>query len=89
MKVGDYVLYNNYAWEVITKHKKGTFQIVRLHGNPASAWGNMEVSEGVCEVITKEVADVFIASQFPQEERWDTNWSDYRGIFYQTKRRSK
>jgi hypothetical protein len=68
MRVGDYVLYNNYAWEVVTKHKKGTFQIVRLHGNPESAWGNMEVSEGICEVITKEVADVFIASNFNQPQ---------------------
>jgi len=61
MKVGDYVLYNNHAWKVIVRHKKETYQISRL-GISREYWRDMEVSEGVCIVITKEVADVFIAS---------------------------
>lgn len=62
MQINDYVLYGDHAWKVFKKHKKGTFQIKRLSGNLLIYWGDMEVSEGVCEVITKEVADVFIAS---------------------------
>lgn len=61
MKVGDYVLYNNHAWKVIKRHKKGTYQISRL-GISHEYWRDMEVSKGICTVITKEVADVFIAS---------------------------
>jgi len=62
MKVGDYALHGNHAWKVFKKHKKGTFQIKRLSGNLLIYWGDIEVSEDLCVVITKEVADVFIAS---------------------------
>ena len=62
MKVGDYVLYSDHAWVIITKHKRGTYQIKRLGIENHKHWENMEVSEGLCTVITKEVADVFIAS---------------------------
>jgi len=65
MEVGGYVLYNNYAWKVVVKRKKGTYQISRL-GISHELWRDIEVSEGVCTVITKEVADVFIASNFNQ-----------------------
>jgi hypothetical protein len=37
------------------------------------------------EPLTKEVVDVFIASQFPKEERWNTGWADSRSIFNQLK----
>jgi hypothetical protein len=62
MQINDYVLYGNHAWKVFKKHKKGTFQIKRLSGSPLQYWGDMEMHENLCIVITKEVADVFIAS---------------------------
>ena len=63
MEVGDYVLYNNHAWKVIKRDRKGTYQISRLGASIISHeyWRDMEVSEGVCTVITKEVADILIA----------------------------
>jgi hypothetical protein len=61
MRVGDYVVYGGTAWRVIKRHIVGTYQIKTLYPLP-SCLDNIEVDEKDCGVITKEVADVFIAS---------------------------
>ena len=61
MEVGDYVLFEGTAWRVIKTHSRGTYQIQTR--SPLESWvNNAEVYEKYCYVITKEVADVFIAS---------------------------
>ena len=63
MKVGNYVLYQGYVWHVKKKHKDGSFQISRISGHyHLEYWADMQVSKVEGTVITKEVADVFIAS---------------------------
>jgi len=68
MKVGNYVLYEGYIWQVIKRHKKGTYQVRRMSGHHLSYWADMEVDEVAGTVVTKEVADVFIASNFNQPQ---------------------
>ena len=62
MKVGNYVLYTDYVWKVVKRHRNGNYQIERVSGHHLAFWANMEVSKDRGTVIKKEVADVFIAS---------------------------
>ena len=67
MEVGDYVLFEGTAWRVIKKYSRGTLQIQPLSQtlSPLESWiNNAEVYEKYCDVITKEVADVFRCSRF-------------------------
>ena len=84
MKVGDYVLFDGTAWRVIKKHNRyevvRTWQIKTLYPLP-SGMDNIEVTEDVCEVINKEVADVFVACKPDVYERWNAGWTNPRGVF--------
>jgi hypothetical protein len=59
MKIGDYVLYDGFAWRVWLKHSGGTYQIKNLTPD-VNHINNMQVVSNQVEVITKEVADILI-----------------------------
>ena len=60
MRRGDYVLFDNIAWQVWLKHADGSFQIKCLQ--PDITWiNNMQVKAEDCTPITKEVADIMRA----------------------------
>jgi hypothetical protein len=57
MRKNDYVLLGGLAWQVLRKHKDGTFQIKNLTPK-VNHIDNMQVSADQCTLITKEVADI-------------------------------
>jgi hypothetical protein len=60
MRRGDYVLFDNIAWQVWLKHADGSFQIKCLQ--PDLTWvDNTQVKPEDCTPITKEVADIMRA----------------------------